>query len=138
MDSKKWESLHGPEIEDVSFRRLVRKVMARIPRADAKEFPPFRVLQSPLPEDQLGHGSENVTLDADKMNALGMSEDAKIAVIAHEFAHVFLNHIDASWNDEDAQTMEDEADEKASQWGFGKELSTLHETRKKLRLRIRF
>jgi hypothetical protein len=137
MGSRKWESLYSFEIEDVSFKRLVEKVMVRIPKADAKEFPQFRVRQDSLPDDTLGHGSENVILDVRKMNALGMSEPAKTGVIGHEFAHVFLNHIDANWDNEDAQTMEDEADEKASQWGFGGEISALHETQEKLR-RIRF
>jgi hypothetical protein len=66
MNSKKWESLYMLEIDDVSFRRLVQKVMARIPRADAKEFPQFRVQQGSRAEDVFGHGSENVTLDVDK------------------------------------------------------------------------
>jgi hypothetical protein len=69
---------------------------------------------------------------------LGISEDAQIAVIAHEFAHVFLNQMDANLDDEEAQAMEDEADEQVSKWGFGKELSTFHETQKKLGLGIRF
>ena len=80
MDSKQWESLYKFEIEDVSFRKLVRKVMAKIPRADAREFSLFCVVQGSLAEDTLGHGSENVTLDVAKMNALGLSEDDKIAV----------------------------------------------------------
>lgn len=125
---KQWESpLYRFEIKEASFKRLVDEVLARIPSAVVKEFPEFAILQGPQPERILAHGSENATYDVDKINALGLSTDAKIGVIAHELAHIFLGHIDANWSDEELQTLEDEANDKAAEWGFKKEIEALHE-----------
>jgi hypothetical protein len=125
--SKKWESLYYFRVQDPSFRRLVESVMEKIPDADAKEFPPFRVEEGYLHGDCLGHGSENVTLNLAEMEAEKLSDPAKKGVIAHEFAHVFLQHLDASWDPNVIDEYENEADSKAVEWGFEEEISAMRD-----------
>lgn len=53
-----------------------------------------------------------------------LSDDACLAVIAHELAHAWLNeHV----SPRDSEKRETEADELAQRWGFGKELDALNE-----------
>jgi len=51
-----------------------------------------------------------------------LSDEAVIAVIAHELAHVWLNeHV----RPEESKKREREADELVSRWGFARELRAL-------------
>ena len=58
--------------------------------------------------------------DVDQINECQLENDAKLGVIAHELAHLFLGHVD-SLDDDPAET-EQEAKEQAIQWGYKKEL----------------
>ena len=51
-----------------------------------------------------------------------LSEKEVIGVLAHEFAHIALNHPMLS---EEAERIEKEADELASKWGFAEEIKLL-------------
>jgi len=52
----------------------------------------------------------------------GLSDDAKVAVIAHELAHAWLNEHERP---EQSKRREKQADDLAREWGFGEELAQL-------------
>ncbi len=52
----------------------------------------------------------------------GGNDDVQIGIIAHELAHVYLKHLQDSSVEKGLEC--DEADKKASEWGFKKEVET--------------
>ncbi len=65
-------------------------------------------------------GKQTITFYSSLLDAL--SDDACMAIVAHELAHAWLNeHL----GPEESAGREKEADELASSWGFGRELAQL-------------
>ena len=78
---------------------------------------------------------EVVQLDVDEMNRNRLSRAARMGVIAHEMAHLFLGHLDQQGiSDDEAEKAEREADQKAVEWGFQNEINAIRRARKRLGL----
>jgi hypothetical protein len=105
--------------------RSVRKVRLRKRGTKAA----FAGLTTYAPADQrAGRGSpssgenerQTITFYTDVLDQL--SDEASIAVMAHELAHAWLNeHV----TPEESKRRERETDELASRWGFSRELGVL-------------
>jgi hypothetical protein len=139
MKTRQWWSgrLYRFEVKDIAFEKLVRSVLAKIPSADAEEFPEaFAILQCHLDSSLGAVEDEKVKLDVDKMNRRQFENDVKIGVIAHELGHLYFAHLDASWSDEEHREMEEEADEKASEWGFEKEIKIMRHIARNRKIQV--
>lgn len=113
------------KIKDSDFRALIDKVLERIPESYEDEFPTFCMYEGPVSYgayvEEVGE-LFHVTFDVATLESeSGGKDDVKIGVIAHELAHVFLEH---PMNPDDAGGLdnEDEADDLASEWGFKDEI----------------
>lgn len=115
--------------DDLRFARLIAAAVSRPPSA----VPRIRTLRSIelTPRESAAtvglttyltgrHPRQSITFYEGLFGAL--SDDAALAVIAHELAHVWLNeHV----GPEDSDRREDAADALAREWGFGPELVAL-------------
>lgn len=124
---KKEAILLDYKIEDLNFKKLIDRVLQKIPDRYEEEFPTFSIFQ--------GHSKwgahvydNNVYFDVNKLEEIsGGDEEVKIGVIAHELAHVFLNHTTSRDQRRRKLKYEDEADELASTWGFAKEIEAFRQ-----------
>jgi hypothetical protein len=134
MRLEQWRS-HGLfrfEIDDGAFERLVENVLTALPDTIASELLPFAILQGANQGGILAHvDSDIIIFDVDKMNQLHLEDDVRIGVIAHELAHFFLEHVGGSLSEEEVCKLEEEANAKASEWGFASEIHALNVARQK-------
>jgi len=129
------------EVKDRAFKKLVETVLEKIP-LEPEDFPIFKIVQADLNTDTWGHveDAEAVWLDVKAMNRRRLNVDAKIGCIAHEFAHLFLQHHSGEYEHEDEAELEEvekAADEKAIEWGFGKEIRAKEKFRMKVKEHMR-
>jgi len=102
--------------------KLVRHVLKVIPNKYVEEFPSFSVFESVSPWG--AHIERESAEDEGKMSLdpkiLKMPKSVAVGLIAHEFAHLFLNQTGGGG-------LKDEyaADAFASQWGFAKEIKVM-------------
>jgi len=110
-------------IRDNNLKRLVKKVLKRIP----EKLPPIYVFISKYDAKDKTDGevdeNNDVLLDP---KILINGEDYVIGVIAHEFAHAYLQHglLGRSFEDKNRGNVfaEMDADLLACKWGFEKEI----------------
>lgn len=111
------------EINDSNFKKLVDRVLRRVPDRYEDEFPTFSIYQV---RSKLGAyvDGDNVVFDVNELDELSDGDDdVKIGIIAHELAHKFLNHVTfQNLGSRVELKLEDEADKLASNWGFAKEV----------------
>jgi hypothetical protein len=98
--------------------KLVRYVLKAIPNSYADEFPSFSVFESYSPWDAYVDEGK-VFLSPSLIN---LPKDVAIGTLAHEFAHVFLEHTGMDGLQEDH-----EADALACQWGFIEEIKAMRQ-----------
>ncbi len=109
---------------DTRLASLLEDVIRRIPKRVHDEFAFFEVVEGPLPWGAHVDENNTVTLDPEKLTT--DSRDVALGTIAHELAHVFLDHrarlkLDSRARQEDCG----EADARARKWGFSPEITAL-------------
>jgi len=124
---RKVATLLNYEIKDLNFKRLVDHVLQRIPDRYEEGFLSFSIYQRYSKWGAHVYDN-NVYFDVKKLEEKsGGDEDVKIGFIAHELAHVFLNHTSSQNQGRLTLKHEDEADEFASMWGFAKEIKAFRQ-----------
>jgi hypothetical protein len=113
--------------KDDRFTRLLSEVLSRIPPEVSAVSSVRRVslrkvgrLPGLVGLTRWSGGRQTVTFYSLLLDEL--SDKAYSAIIAHEFAHAWLNEHDKP---EESARREREADELVARWGFGEELSEL-------------
>ena len=129
-------------VNDIRYAKLLSSALARIPQ----DAPPLRTVtrvnlrkgssnrelagltryRYPVGESKQGNaglpdrGTQTVTFYTELLDQL--SDEAALAVMAHELAHAWLNEHEVP---EESEPREREADDLARRWGFGQELEAL-------------
>ena len=114
-------------IENPRFRSQIVRVLERIPDRWAEDFPDFSVYPgSPFTAHV---EADNIFFDIDRIFRMaGDDEDAIIGLIAHELAHKFLDHATRPDDGHGGLAHENEADDRASEWGFSEEIKAFRRT----------
>ena len=63
-----------------------------------------------------------ILFDPERLDEIFGDDKGKIGVIAHEFAHMFLDHPNAPDDGRGRISYEEEANKLAAEWGFSKEI----------------
>lgn len=125
------------EIKNPRLRKLVEHVLKRIPDECEAEFPPMNIYEFHSKDCYGGmvgtsEGEIFIYINVEKLNNECPDDDAPIiGVIAHEFAHAFLDHglesqeILIRGGVEHPRSYELQADVLATKWGFGREVKAV-------------
>ena len=120
------------DISNANLRKLVDEVLERIPDSFEDDFPTFCIYQRSTP---LGTYVEdvgdwyNVVFDANLLERDSVDDAiVKVGIVVNSFALMFLKYSGAADGLEGMDVYE-EADNLASMWGFGREITAF---RKKL------
>lgn len=116
-------TVHNYEVSP-AMDNLVRYVLKVIPDSHTEDFPSFSVFETYSPRDAYVERADikevaNVFCPPE---LLDMPRDVAIGTLAHEFAHVFLNHTGKG-----GLRDEYEADALACQWGFTEEITAMRQ-----------
>lgn len=108
------------EIRDAAFKKLILEVIARIP-IETEGFSLFGIIESELGVGIWGHvdGAELIQFNMKEIKKCKLGRDAKVGIIAHEFGHLFLQHLDANYSEEDLREIEKAADDRAIEGDLG-------------------
>jgi hypothetical protein len=104
---------------------LIRHVLKIIPDSYSEEFPSFSVFEtcSSWEAHVERETLEEVAIVYLDRKCLDMPRDVAVGTLAHEFAHVFLEHS----GNKAGLPEEDEADKLACQWGFTREIEAMRQ-----------
>lgn len=134
------------DVKDAAIRRAVDEALARLP-PEASVIPTLRLIASkktseggslagltrriiyerriytgPAKTEEAETVVQRIELYRDIM--LQLSEMSRVAVVAHELAHAWLND---NVGPEDSKKREEESDALARKWGFARELEALED-----------
>ena len=99
---------------------MIRHILEIIPDSYAEEFPMFSVFEAYSPCGAEVQEENNLFCDP---SLLQLPRDVAIGTLAHEFAHLFLQHADMK----SGLQQEYEADALACQWGFSAEVKAMRQ-----------
>ena len=104
------------EIESEYLTELVKKVLSQIHRSiDVYEIGFDSISERTTFSGDAGEVTEDGEINLDSKQLREYEDDVVMAIIAHEFAHYYLDHY-SSWPQE--LEYEHEADQRAAAWGF--------------------